>query len=73
MDRSLVEIYIDDVISITTRIYPKYGDSDYFRAFDDGANISFSSFKITSMESIYEEEMTPSYYDNTGNLKDASI
>ncbi len=73
MDRSLIEIYIDNVISITTRIYPKYGDSDYFHAFDNDANLNFSSFKITSMKSIYEEKMTPAYYENTGNLKDATI
>ncbi len=73
MDRSLVEIYIDDVISITTRIYPKYKDSDYFHIFDNGTNIHFSSVKFTSMKSIYEENMTPPYYENTGNLKDAII
>ena len=73
MDRSLVEIYIDDVISITTRIYPKYKDSNYFYAFDNGTSLTFSSFKITSMKSIYEENMTPPYYENTGNLKDAIV
>ena len=73
MDRSLIEIYIDDVISFTTRIYPKYKDSDYFHLFDNGTNIQFSSLKFTSMKSIYEEKMTPPYYENTGNLKDAII
>ncbi len=71
MDRSLIEIYVDDLISFTTRIYPKYKDSDYFHIFDEGTNLTFSSLKFTSMKSIYEEEMTPPYYENTGNLKDA--
>ena len=68
IDRSMLEVYIDGVISFTTRIYPKYGDSDYLRVFDNNANIKFTEFTVYRMGSVYSDTVTPPYYGNMGNL-----
>ena len=68
LDRSMLEVYVDGVISFTTRIYPKYGDSDYLRIFDNNANIKFTELYIYRMGSAYSDTVTPPYYGNTGNL-----
>ncbi len=68
LDRSMLEVYIDGVISFTTRIYPKYGDSDYLKIFDDNANIVFTELSIYRMNSAYRDTVTPPYYGNMGNL-----
>jgi sucrose-6-phosphate hydrolase SacC (GH32 family) len=68
LDRSMLEVYVDGVISFTTRIYPKYGNSDYLRIFDNNANIKFTELHIYRMGSAYSETMTPAYYGNMGNL-----
>ena len=68
LDRSMLEVYVDGVISFTTRIYPKYGDSDYLRIFDNNANIKFTELYIYRMSSAYSETTTPAYYGNVGNL-----
>ena len=70
LDRSMLEVYVDGVISFTTRIYPKYGDSDYIRIFDNNANIKFTELEIYQMGSVYSETTTPPYYGNVGNLGD---
>ena len=68
LDRSMLEVYVDGVISFTTRIYPKYGDSDYLKIFDNNANIKFTELHIYRMGSAYSDDLTPPYYGNTGNL-----
>ena len=68
IDRSMLEVYIDGVISFTTRIYPKYGDSDYLNIFDNNANIEFTELVIYRMGSAYSDTVTPAYYGNVGNL-----
>ena len=68
MDRSMLEVYVDGVISFTTRIYPKYGDSDYIKIFDNFANIKFTELQIYRMGSAYSDTVTPPYYGNMGNL-----
>ena len=68
LDRSMLEVYVDGVISFTTRIYPKYGDSDYLRMFDNNANIKFTELTIYRMGSAYSDTVTPPYYGNMGNL-----
>ena len=70
LDRSMLEVYIDGVISFTTRIYPKYGDSDYLNFFAENANMTITSLKIISMKSAYSDTLTPPYYGNVGNLTD---
>ena len=70
LDRSMLEVYVDGVISFTTRIYPKYGDSDYLRIFDNNANIKFTELTIYRMGSAYSDTVTPPYYGNMGNLGD---
>ena len=70
LDRSLLEVYINNEITLTTRIYPKYGDSDYLSFFDNGGNLTISSLSIKSMKSAYFDEVTPAYYGNSSNLGD---
>ena len=70
VDRSMLEVYVDGVISFTTRIYPKYGDSDYLAVFDNNANIKFTELTIYRMGSAYSDTVTPPYYGNMGNLGD---
>ena len=70
LDRSMLEVYVDGVMSFTTRIYPKYGDSDYLRVFDNNANVTFTEFTVYRMGSAYTDQMVPAYYGNVGNLGD---
>lgn len=71
VDRSQLEIYINGIATITTRIYPKYGDSDYISLFDNSGNIRFSKFKVTQMKGCFKDEVEPAYYGNIGNLAEA--
>ena len=68
LDRSMLEVYVDGVISFTMRIYPKYGDSDYLSIFDNNGNIKFTELTIYRMGSAYSDTVTPPYYGNMGNL-----
>lgn len=68
LDRSMLEVYVNGVMSFTTRIYPKYGDSDYLKIIDDNSGIRFKSLQIYRMGSAYSDTVTPAYYGNTGNL-----
>ena len=70
LDRSMLEVYVNGIMSFTTRIYPKYGDSDYLNFFDNNSGLKVTSLTIRSMKSAYTENMTPPYYGNTGNLGD---
>ena len=70
VDRSQLEIYVNDIATITTRIYPKYGDSDFLATFDNNSGIKFTKFKVTQMKGCFVDDPEPSYYDNNGNLKD---
>ena len=71
VDRSQLEIYVNDIATLTTRIYPKYGDSDYISLFDENSGIRFKKFKITQMKGCFSDEVEPAYYGNVGNLKEA--
>lgn len=70
LDRSMLEVYVNGVMGFTTRIYPKYGDSDYLKIFDENSGISFTSFSVYRMGSAYSDTVTPAYYGNVGNLSD---
>lgn len=70
LDRSMLEVYINDTVSGTVRVYPHYGDSDHFAVVDDSAGMTITKFKIVQMKSAYSADgsITPAYYGNTGNL-----
>lgn len=68
LDRSMLEVYVNGVMSFTTRIYPKYGNSDYLNFFDNNSGLKVNNLTVRSMKSAYNEQMTPPYYGNTGNL-----
>ena len=59
---------LNNKITFTTRIYPKYGDSDHLHFFDDGGGLKISDVTVKTLGSVYFDETTPSYYGNTGNL-----
>ena len=73
LDRSLLEIYVDGVISFTTRIYPKFSDSDYLKWFDNNGGLTISSMSIKRMGSAYRDEVTPAYYGNTGSIVESGL
>ena len=68
LDRSMLEVYVDGLISFTMRVYPKYGDSDGLCVFDNSSGITFKSLQIYQMGSAYKDTVTPAYYGNVGNL-----
>lgn len=68
LDRSMLEVYVDDKMSFTLRIYPKYGDSDGVRLFEDGAGLIINEMKVYRMGSAYSDTVTPAYYGNAENL-----
>lgn len=70
LDRSMLEVYINDRVSFTTRIYPKHEGSDYIRFFSDGAGLTVKSLTVYSMGSVYSDSTTPAYYGNTGGIND---
>ena len=72
VDRSQLEIYVNDIATITTRIYPKYGDSDYISVFDNNSGIKFTKFKVTQMKGCFSDEVEPAYYGNVGNLAEVA-
>lgn len=68
IDHSLIEVYVNGKITITTRVYPMYGNSDYLKFFTNGTDgMTISDVSIKSLGSVYFNETTPSYYGNTGN------
>lgn len=70
LDRSMLEIYVNGVMSFTTRIYPKYGDSDYLRLFEQNATMTVKSMTIRRIKGSYADDVADAYYGNTGNLAD---
>ncbi|MBQ3019536.1 MAG: GH32 C-terminal domain-containing protein [Clostridia bacterium] len=70
LDRSMLEIYVNGIMSFTTRIYPKYGDSDYLRLFEQNATMNITSMTIRKMKGAYTDNVKEAYYGNTGNLAD---
>ncbi|MBQ9118040.1 MAG: GH32 C-terminal domain-containing protein [Clostridia bacterium] len=70
LDRSMLEVYVNGVMSFTTRIYPKYGDSDYLRLFDSNAGMKVTEMTVRSMKGAFVDDPAPAYYGNVGNLAD---
>ena len=70
LDRSMLEVYVNGVMSFTTRVYPKWGDSDGVHIFDEAAGITFTDIRVVRMGSAYRDTVTPSYFGNVGYLKD---
>ena len=63
---------MNDIATITTRNYPKYGDSDYISVFDNNSGIKFTKFKVTQMKGCFKDEVEPAYYGNVGNLAEVA-
>lgn len=63
---------MDGLMSFTTRIYPKYGDSDYLRVFEENSSLTFTQFTVRKLKSAYRDEVTQAYYGNSGLLQEAA-
>lgn len=72
LDRSTLEVYVDGLMSFTTRIYPKYGDSDYLRVFEENSSLTFTQFTVRKLKGAYRDEVTQAYYGNSGLLQEAA-
>lgn len=70
LDRSMVEAHLDSLGSFTTRIYPKFGDSNGLHFFTQNASLNVTSMRVIEMNSVYFEKTTPSYYGNSSFLAD---
>ena len=68
LDRSMLEVYVNGVMSFTTRIYPKYGNSDYLRLFDENGGLNVTKLTIRRMKGAFTENPEPAYYGNVGDL-----
>ena len=68
LDRSMVEAHLDGSASFTTRIYPKFGDSNGLHFLDENASLIVEKMTVTEMESVYFDKTTPSYYGNSTYL-----
>ncbi len=70
LDRSMLEVYLNDTVSGTMRIYPQYGNSDHFKLVDENAGMTVTKLKITQMQSAYSADgsITPPYFGNIGDL-----
>ena len=68
LDRSMVEAHLDGSASFTTRIYPKFGDSNGLHFLDDNASLVVEKMTVREMESVYFDKTTPSYYGNSTYL-----
>ena len=64
LDRSLLEIYANDEISLTSRIFPGLKTSMGLEMFADG-EIVIRKLNVYKMKSIYTETTAEPYYGNT--------
>jgi len=74
LDRSMLEVYINNRKSLTTRVFPSRGDSMGLQIWADG-NITVKSMKVWRMKSAYGDgTIVPPYWpessvpENTGSL-----
>jgi sucrose-6-phosphate hydrolase SacC (GH32 family) len=63
LDRSLLEIYANDEVSLTSRIFPSMKTSMGLELFADG-EIVVHKLNVYRMKSIYSETTTEPYYGN---------
>ncbi len=68
LDRSMLEVYVNGAVSFTSRMYPKYEDSDYIRFFAENCSLSVTGLTVYRMGSAYTDEVTAPYYGNTGSI-----
>lgn len=61
LDRSLIEIYGNDMTSITSRIYPSLASSMGIELFSDG-KVIINKLDIYSMNAIFTDEVKQPYY-----------
>ena len=70
MDRSMLEVYVNGEVSFTSRMYPKYEDSDYLKFFAEGCTLQISDLTVYRLGSAYSDSVTPAYYGNTGSIRE---
>ncbi len=62
LDRSMVEIYVNDALSFTSRVYTKFGTSDGFKFVAENCDVKISDLKITAMKNIKGETPAAAYW-----------
>ena len=62
LDRSLVELYANDAVSITSRIYPVNGNSMGLSLFALRGEMRIRNIEVYRMNSIYNDPTVPGYY-----------
>ncbi len=62
LDRSLVEVYMNDLASITSRIYPVSKASQGLSLFEKNGSIEIINLEIYEMKSVYLTETVDGYY-----------
>lgn len=62
LDRSLIELYANDIASITSRIYPVNGNSMGLSIFALNGEMRILNLEIYEMQSVYNHPTVPGYY-----------
>ena len=62
LDRSMLEIYINDKVSFTSRVYTKFGNSDGLRFFAENCDVKISNLVVTAMNSGSGVAPAPAYW-----------
>lgn len=62
LDRSMLEIYVNDALSFTSRVYTKFGDSDGLRFIAENCDVKIAKLKITAMKNIKGETPAAAYW-----------
>lgn len=64
LDRSLLEIYVNDEVSMTSRLYPTLGTSMGVALFGTESDITIKQLDVYEMGSVYTSETVPPYYEH---------
>jgi sucrose-6-phosphate hydrolase SacC (GH32 family) len=63
LDRSLIEIYANDIVSISTRIYPVNGESMGITLYSKNGEVTVNRIEIYEMKSVFTEDIVEPYYE----------
>jgi sucrose-6-phosphate hydrolase SacC (GH32 family) len=56
VDRSVIEVFINDEITLSSRIYPMRADSQYVCLFAHNASVDVSMLHVWQMASIWSKK-----------------
>lgn len=64
LDRSMLEVYVNDTFGFTTRVYPKYETADGLRFVANGCTLTVRDLSVSAMKTRQKTDPTPAYYGN---------